>query len=85
MGGKVTCIFTRTNGTLCQVAVVGGGAGGVELAMSVHYRLHAELAAAGRKPEGCVTVKWGDLESDTMVLASPWIGNLIAVWWCLER
>ena len=35
-----------------QVAVVGGGAGGVELAMSVHHRLLGELAKAGRPSAG---------------------------------
>lgn len=53
-------MFTCTSLNPCQVAVVGGGAGGVELAMAVHYRLHAELAAAGRRAEGRVSVKWGD-------------------------
>ncbi len=36
---------------------MGGGAGGVELALSVHYRLHAELAAAQHAHTGKVTVK----------------------------
>jgi selenide, water dikinase len=34
------------------VAVVGGGAGGVELVLSMQYRLRKELKALGRNPEG---------------------------------
>ncbi len=34
------------------VAVVGGGAGGVELVLSMQYRLRQELKALGRNPEG---------------------------------
>lgn len=34
-----------------RVAVVGGGAGGVELTLAMHYRLHNELTPMGRDPE----------------------------------
>ncbi|WP_347330534.1 selenide, water dikinase SelD [Marinimicrobium locisalis] len=37
-----------------RVAVVGGGAGGVELTLAMHYRLRNELAAMGRDPEELV-------------------------------
>ena len=44
------------------VAVVGGGAGGVELVLSVQYRLRQELKALGRNPEAlrCVLLTSGD-------------------------
>lgn len=44
------------------VAVVGGGAGGVELVLSVQYRLRKELKALGRNPETlrCVLLTSGD-------------------------
>lgn len=44
------------------VAVVGGGAGGVELVLSVQYRLRQELKALGRNPEAlrCVLLTSGE-------------------------
>ncbi len=44
------------------VAVVGGGAGGVELVLSVQHRLRQELKALGRNPEAlrCVLLTSGD-------------------------
>ena len=38
----------------CAIAVVGGGAGGVELLLAMQYRLHAELRALGRDPHDVV-------------------------------
>lgn len=40
-----------------QVAVVGGGAGGVELALALQYRLHKELQESGQPAATEVHVK----------------------------
>jgi selenide, water dikinase len=45
-------IRTRTGTT--RIAVVGGGAGGVELALAMQYRLRNELSKAGRNPDELV-------------------------------
>jgi selenide,water dikinase len=38
------------NGTVVRVAIVGGGAGGVELCFAMHHRLHREMLAIGKDP-----------------------------------
>jgi len=42
----------KTGPLPCRLAMVGGGAAGVEVALAAHVRLRAELAAAGRDPAG---------------------------------
>ena len=42
----------RTASLPCRLAVVGGGAAGVEVALAARHRLRAELTAAGRDPDG---------------------------------
>ena len=41
----------RNHAGTTRIAVVGGGAGGVELTLAMHYRLRNELRALGRDPE----------------------------------
>ncbi|MEK7438083.1 MAG: selenide, water dikinase SelD, partial [Pseudomonadota bacterium] len=41
----------RRHAGATRIAVVGGGAGGVELTLAMQYRLRKELHAAGRKPD----------------------------------
>lgn len=41
----------RAHHGVTRLAVVGGGAGGVELALAMHYRLRNELRALGRDPD----------------------------------
>ena len=48
-----------------RIAVVGGGAGGVELALAMQYRLRRELRAAGRDPDA---LRFHLLTSDPLIL-----------------
>jgi selenide,water dikinase len=48
-----------------RIAVVGGGAGGVELTLAMQYRLRKELRAAGRKPD---ELSFHLLTSDPVIL-----------------
>lgn len=48
-----------------RIAVVGGGAGGVELLLAIQYRLHRELKARGRDPE---TVSFHLFHADACIL-----------------
>ena len=43
-------VLALPEAAVAKIVVVGGGAGGVELALSMHARLTAELTRAGRKP-----------------------------------
>lgn len=54
---------SRAGGT--RIAVVGGGAGGVELALAMQYRLRDELRKAGRDPEE-LSIQLLSAESDIL-------------------
>ena len=41
-------VLAGADGAPIKVAVVGGGAGGVELCFAMHYRLHKEMKAVGK-------------------------------------
>jgi selenide,water dikinase len=43
-------VIAVDNGTVVRVAIVGGGAGGVELCFAMHHRLHREMLAIGKDP-----------------------------------
>lgn len=55
----------RQHAGAMRIAVVGGGAGGVELALSMQYRLRRELRAAGRNPD---ELRFDLLTSDALIL-----------------
>jgi selenide,water dikinase len=55
----------RQHAGAMRIAVVGGGAGGVELALAMQYRLRQELRAAGRNPD---ELRFHLLTSDPVIL-----------------
>ena len=57
----------RKHAGAMRIAVVGGGAGGVELALAMQYRLRQELRAAGRNPD---ELRFHLLTSDPVILAT---------------
>ena len=54
------------------IALVGGGAGGVELTLSMQYRLRAELAALGRQPDE-LTFHLFTRDAEVMPTHNPWV------------
>ena len=55
----------RQHAGAMRIAVVGGGAGGVELALAMQYRLRRELRDAGRNPD---ELRFDLLTSDPVIL-----------------
>ena len=55
----------RKHAGVTRIAVVGGGAGGVELTLAMQYRLRHELRAAGRNPD---ELRFHLLTSDPVIL-----------------
>jgi selenide,water dikinase len=55
----------RRHAGAMRIAVVGGGAGGVELTLAMQYRLRQELRAAGRNPD---ELRFHLLTSDPVIL-----------------
>ena len=55
----------RLHAGVTRIAVVGGGAGGVELTLAMQYRLRNELRAAGRNPD---ELSFHLLTSDPVIL-----------------
>jgi len=55
----------RKHAGVTRIAVVGGGAGGVELTLAMQYRLRNELRAAGRNPD---EIRFGLLTSGASIL-----------------
>jgi selenide,water dikinase len=55
----------RKHAGVTRIAVVGGGAGGVELTLAMQYRLRQELRAAGRNPD---ELRFHLLTSDSVIL-----------------
>lgn len=54
------------------IALVGGGAGGVELTLSMQYRLRAELTALGRNPDELVFHLF-TRDTEVMRTHNPWV------------